>query len=150
MLGSTQYLIFAAGYDTFAYRQPKWAEKPTIFEIDHPATASDKKLRMERLYKSFPANLTTLSVDFNLAGWTEGDPSHIYISSHVLYLIHHPFNKKKPHGVDKLTCGQLTISFYCVNNISIVRLSFTRFLIILSQIEYLFILFLVQSPFLNQ
>lgn len=35
-------MIFAAGYDSFAYRQPDWASKIEIFEIDHPFTATDK------------------------------------------------------------------------------------------------------------
>ena len=29
-----QYLILGAGYDTFAYRQPCWASKLQLFEID--------------------------------------------------------------------------------------------------------------------
>ena len=35
-LGAEQYLILGAGYDTFAYRQPAWAEKLTLFELDRP------------------------------------------------------------------------------------------------------------------
>ena len=47
-IGAKQYLIFGAGYDTFAYRQPSWANTLEIFEIDHPATANDKQERLDR------------------------------------------------------------------------------------------------------
>ncbi len=53
-IGARQYLIFAAGYDTFAYRQPKWAEKIQIFEIDHPLTADDKQNRRPRVRSLLP------------------------------------------------------------------------------------------------
>jgi O-methyltransferase involved in polyketide biosynthesis len=31
-------VILGAGFDTFAYRQPFWAQAISIFEVDHPAT----------------------------------------------------------------------------------------------------------------
>jgi methyltransferase (TIGR00027 family) len=70
-LGAKQYLIFAAGYDTFVYRQPDWAAQLNIFELDHPATALDKQHRLAKFIQQSPANLHSLSVDFNLLGWTE-------------------------------------------------------------------------------
>ncbi|MGL4819185.1 MAG: class I SAM-dependent methyltransferase, partial [Bacilli bacterium] len=33
-MGCKQYLIFGAGYDTFAYRQPDWSNTLQIFELD--------------------------------------------------------------------------------------------------------------------
>ncbi len=36
--GPCQYVILGAGFDTFAYRQPFWAQAISIFEVDHPAT----------------------------------------------------------------------------------------------------------------
>ncbi|MCE3200746.1 class I SAM-dependent methyltransferase [Paenibacillus sonchi] len=65
MHGARQYLIFAAGYDTFAYRQPEWAAKLQIFEIDHPATADDKRRRVSALNPTKPSNLHYISFDFN-------------------------------------------------------------------------------------
>lgn len=62
--GTKQYLIFAAGYDTFAYRQPTWAKGLEIFEIDHPLTAGDKKMRLERADIPIPKNVHYISVDF--------------------------------------------------------------------------------------
>ena len=36
--GVNQFVILGAGYDTFAYRQPEWANRLRIFEVDHPAS----------------------------------------------------------------------------------------------------------------
>lgn len=69
MLGARQYLTFAAGYDTFAYRQPKWANKLQIFEIDHPATAADKSRRVSTLLWDAPSNLHCISADFYEPDW---------------------------------------------------------------------------------
>lgn len=44
--GFTQYVIIGAGFDSFAYRRPSWAEKLTIYEIDHPATQGMKRQRL--------------------------------------------------------------------------------------------------------
>ncbi len=41
--GAAQYLLFGAGYDTFAYRQPDWAARLQIFELDRPAMLADKQ-----------------------------------------------------------------------------------------------------------
>ncbi|MEY8000015.1 class I SAM-dependent methyltransferase [Clostridium sp. Mt-5] len=67
--GTRQYLIFAAGYDTFAYRQPDWASKIKIFEIDHPATGGDKQKRIKLLAVEKPANLYYVSADFIRNNW---------------------------------------------------------------------------------
>jgi methyltransferase (TIGR00027 family) len=67
--GVKQYVIFAAGYDTFAYRQPKWASKIQIFELDHPATGSDKQKRIQLVLAEKPANLHYISVDFTKNDW---------------------------------------------------------------------------------
>ncbi|OBR63258.1 methyltransferase [Paenibacillus oryzae] len=69
-LGAKQYLLFAAGYDTFAYRQPEWSKQLAIFEIDHPATSADKQQRLLSLGRDKPANLTALASDFNEADWS--------------------------------------------------------------------------------
>jgi methyltransferase (TIGR00027 family) len=62
--GTKQYLIFGAGYDTFAFRQPAWAKGLEIFEIDHPLTAEDKKIRLERADIPIPKNVHYISLDF--------------------------------------------------------------------------------------
>ncbi|SIR61142.1 methyltransferase, TIGR00027 family [Paenibacillus sp. RU4T] len=68
-LGARQYLIFAAGYDTFAYRQPEWASQLDIFEIDHPVTAADKQARLSGLDMDPPPNLHFISADLREPDW---------------------------------------------------------------------------------
>jgi methyltransferase (TIGR00027 family) len=68
-IGARQYLIFAAGYDTFAYRQPGWAAKMQIFELDHPATGADKQRRIKAAGIEKPANLRYLPVDLTKSDW---------------------------------------------------------------------------------
>src|SRR5262249_39561033 len=41
--GVRQYVLLGAGLDTFAYRQPPWANSLRIFEVDHPATQRWKR-----------------------------------------------------------------------------------------------------------
>lgn len=68
-LGVQQYLIFAAGYDSFAYRQPSWAKNLHIFEIDHPATAQEKQVRLKHGDIIIPKNISYIHVDFNQENW---------------------------------------------------------------------------------
>ena len=62
-IGATQYLIIAAGYDSFAYRQPEWAAKLQIFELDHPLMNEDKQERMQRVCDKKPSSLTYIPID---------------------------------------------------------------------------------------
>lgn len=87
-IGAKQYLIFAAGYDTFAYRQPDWAKDIQIFELDHPFTGVDKQKRIQSLVEEKPANLQYVSVDFTEDNWesnlmvcSEFNPSKISFCS---------------------------------------------------------------------
>lgn len=68
-IGARQYLIFGAGYDTFAYRQPTWANEIQIFEIDHPATAKDKRTRLENSNITIPDNVQYITADFTQQQW---------------------------------------------------------------------------------
>lgn len=67
--GTEQYLIFAAGYDTFAYRQPEWASKIQIFELDHPIMSLDKQKRIRSIMAEKPSNLHYISADFTEDDW---------------------------------------------------------------------------------
>jgi methyltransferase (TIGR00027 family) len=62
--GIRQYIILGAGLDTFAFRQLSWARSIQIFEVDHPATQSDKRKRLEAAGLLAPANLRFVPVDF--------------------------------------------------------------------------------------
>lgn len=70
-IGARQYLIFAAGYDSFAYRKPSWADSLSVFEIDHPATAEDKQIRLSNAGISIPKDTYYLSADFMQNYWSD-------------------------------------------------------------------------------
>lgn len=69
--GAKQYLIFAAGYDTFAYRQPDWASTIQIFELDYPTTSTDKQKRTQSFTQEIPSNIHYISADFNKNNWQD-------------------------------------------------------------------------------
>jgi methyltransferase (TIGR00027 family) len=102
-IGAKQYLIMGAGYDTFAYRQPSWAEKLQIFEVDHPATADDKKLRLDAAKISIPKNVHYIASDFTEEQWwnpltqnrafNSGKISFCSILGVAYYLSKHTFEK---------------------------------------------------------
>lgn len=68
-LGAKQYLIFAAGFDTFAYRQPAYAGKLQIFEIDHPLTGQEKQKRAKSVLEKPVENLNYVQADLTKADW---------------------------------------------------------------------------------
>lgn len=93
--GAQQYLIFAAGYDSFAYRQPEWASHLQIFELDYPLMSIEKQKRINSLHGKKPANLTYLTVDLTITAVDE------YLFAHT------EFNKTKLSF-----CSLLGISYY--------------------------------------
>jgi hypothetical protein len=62
--GVRQYVVLGAGLDTFAYRQPSWANPLRIFEIDHPTTQHWKRRRLAEASVSVPDNVSFVPVDF--------------------------------------------------------------------------------------
>ena len=68
---TAQYLCLAAGYDTFALRQPPWAERLEIWEIDHPATARDKQARLNAAGIAVPGNVHFLPADLSEPDWQQ-------------------------------------------------------------------------------
>lgn len=94
-IGATQYLIIAAGYDTFAYRQSAWAAKLQIFEFDHPFMSEDKQERVQRICDKKPNKLTYVPIDLT----TESLSDKLYSCN--------AYNK------DELSfCSLLGISYY--------------------------------------
>lgn len=69
LLGAKQYLIFAAGFDSFAYRQPLFAAGLQIFEIDHPSTSQEKQKRAEAFLEKPVENLHYIQADLTEADW---------------------------------------------------------------------------------
>ncbi|MGJ4851076.1 class I SAM-dependent methyltransferase [Bacillota bacterium Meth-B3] len=75
-LGARQYLILGAGHDTFGYRQPEWAKELHIFEVDHPATAADKRRRLTSAGIAVPENVHFIPADFNDEHWLDALAEH--------------------------------------------------------------------------
>lgn len=94
-IGAKQYLIFAAGYDTFPYRQPDYGKKLEIFEIDYPLTSKDKQKRVIAMNKPIPSNLHYITADFRDSNW------------------HNNLVSCKSFNKDKISfCSLLGISYY--------------------------------------
>ena len=62
--GVRQYVVLGAGYDTFAYRQPSWADGVRIFEVDQPATQRAKKDALATGSVAVPGNVMFVPVNF--------------------------------------------------------------------------------------
>lgn len=70
--GITQYILLGAGLDTFALRQPPWAQALRILEVDHPQTQLFKRQLMNAADLTPPANVSYLNVDFERESLQEG------------------------------------------------------------------------------
>lgn len=81
-LGTTQYLIFGAGYDTFGLRKPSWADNLEVVELDHPLTMEAKKIKLESIEgfdRTNNKDYKHVSVDFSSSTWKSDlmDSQHI-------------------------------------------------------------------------
>ncbi|MGD1153718.1 MAG: SAM-dependent methyltransferase [Syntrophales bacterium] len=70
--GLRQYVILGAGLDTFAYRNQYTQARLHVFEVDHPATQSWKRARLQEAGISIPASLTFVPVDFETQTMADG------------------------------------------------------------------------------
>lgn len=70
--GIGQYVILGAGLDTFAYRQPGWAHRLRIFEVDQPASQQVKRQRLAAAGIAEPGNLTFAAIDFETEPLRDG------------------------------------------------------------------------------
>ena len=68
-IGAKQYLIFAAGFDSFFYRQPIYANKLEIFEIDRPLASLEKQKRAKLVSNKAIVNLNYIQADFSIPDW---------------------------------------------------------------------------------
>jgi methyltransferase (TIGR00027 family) len=59
-----QFVILGAGLDTFAFRQPAFARRLQIYEVDHPATQAWKRERLAAAGIMPPGNLRWAPIDF--------------------------------------------------------------------------------------
>jgi methyltransferase (TIGR00027 family) len=62
--GVDQFVVLAAGFDTFALRRPDLADRVTVYEVDHPATQAEKRRRIESNGIAWPENLELIPIDF--------------------------------------------------------------------------------------
>lgn len=67
--GIAQLVIFGAGYDSRAYRIEGPKGKVRAFEIDHPATASRKRKKVEEVLCGLPGHVSYISIDFLEEGY---------------------------------------------------------------------------------
>jgi methyltransferase (TIGR00027 family) len=70
--GIDQFVVLGAGYDTFAYRQPAWAQKLRIFEVDHPASQRSKRELLAAKRIEIPSNVEFVSIDFEHVSLRDG------------------------------------------------------------------------------
>jgi methyltransferase (TIGR00027 family) len=70
-IGTMQYLIIAAGYDTFAYRQSSWAEGLRVFDFDRPLMSEDKRKRVQNICAEKPNDLTYIPIDLTVESLSE-------------------------------------------------------------------------------
>ncbi|HME86417.1 MAG TPA: SAM-dependent methyltransferase [Roseiarcus sp.] len=67
--GVRQILVLGAGLDTFAYRL-EGPEGLRVFELDHPATQSDRRRRLVRAGLAEPRHVRFVAHDFERGGMT--------------------------------------------------------------------------------
>jgi len=70
--GVRQCVVLGAGFDTFAYRQPDWARRLRIHEVDHLATQTEKRRRLQKVGVPMPTNLEFVAIDFETVSLQDG------------------------------------------------------------------------------
>ena len=74
--GARQYLILAAGLDSFGLRQPNWAQGMEIFELDLPEPSRDKRSRIAAAGLTAPDKLHFLEGDLADDAWMDALRAH--------------------------------------------------------------------------
>jgi methyltransferase (TIGR00027 family) len=115
--GTTQLVLLGAGLDTFAWRQPPWAQRLRIFELDHPESQADKRERMQAHPK--PPNLRFVAIDFEhdalaatlaQAGANPNEPAFVSWLGVVPYLTRPAIEASLGDLVSSFDRGQLVLS----------------------------------------
>ena len=68
-LGASQYLILGAGYDSFSYMRPDWAQELEIYELDRQEVFEDKALRAKNA--GLEESAVRICADLSKTGWSE-------------------------------------------------------------------------------
>lgn len=74
--GITHYVILGAGFDTFALRQPSWARKLRIIEVDHSGTQTAKRAFLDNAGLTVPGNAVFANIDFEKESLLDGLHRH--------------------------------------------------------------------------
>lgn len=69
MLGCSQYVIFAVGYDTFSFREN--ASGLTVFELDLPELLTDRRKRVEKSGLRRTGDCREIACDLAAEDWCE-------------------------------------------------------------------------------
>jgi methyltransferase (TIGR00027 family) len=70
--GVSQYVIVGAGFDTFALRQPLWANSLKVIEVDHLSSQAAKRLRIGEVGLQIPMNVVFADIDFEQESLRDG------------------------------------------------------------------------------
>jgi methyltransferase (TIGR00027 family) len=70
--GVSRYVLLGAGYDTFVVRQPAWARKIEIVEVDRAEIQEDKRAKLTAARFRVPTNVRFVSIDFELETLASG------------------------------------------------------------------------------
>lgn len=70
--GVSQLIILGAGLDTFAYRQPEWARRLRIYEVDQPASQAEKRWLLSHAHIAIPDNVEFVAIDFEQTSLADG------------------------------------------------------------------------------
>jgi methyltransferase (TIGR00027 family) len=124
--GVRGYLVLGAGLDTFAYRQPPWADSLRVFEVDHPATQRWKRRRLAEAGISVPRNVTFVPVDFEkislAAGWSQAGldfaaPTFFSLRGVSQYLREDALDQTLRVALSALAGSEIVFSFVTVDQI---------------------------------
>jgi len=69
--GISQYVIVGAGLDTFALRRPDLANQIDVFELDHPASQTDKQRRIGEAGLTLPRKVHLVPCDLEAEAFSE-------------------------------------------------------------------------------
>jgi len=67
--GVRQLVVLGAGFDSFAYRQPRWAAGLRIYEVDHPESQRLKRERLAAASIAIPANVAHVPAELLRCGF---------------------------------------------------------------------------------
>lgn len=70
--GVSQYVIVGAGFDTFALRQPQWANSLKVIEVDHLSSQAAKRSRIAEVGMQIPTNVVFADIDFEQESLRDG------------------------------------------------------------------------------